>query len=180
MIKYFPKNRITTNLYTKGNEFSLNSGILGTPGQSDDWQIVDYNFNRIDSIVDPYSIGVQAIFDYKYRRYILTKKDYTFDIATGILGYVGNIPLNAFIISNGFTKAWYNGYIYTLYNPEFTPAPPANAEYLVTRGEVEVYGVKTDFNSIFTLDSFVTASAGVTSSFATLPAGQLTDEIACV
>lgn len=24
MIKYFPKNRITTNLYTKGNEFSLN------------------------------------------------------------------------------------------------------------------------------------------------------------
>ena len=136
---------------------SLNSGTLGTPGQSNDWQIVDYNFNRIDSVVDPYSIGVQAIFDYKYRRYILTKKDYTFDIATGILGYVGNIPLNAFIISNGFTKAWYNGYIYTLYNPEFTPAPPANAEYLVTRGEVEIYGVKTDFNSIFTLDSFVTA-----------------------
>jgi len=24
MIKYFPKNRITTNLYTKGNEFSIN------------------------------------------------------------------------------------------------------------------------------------------------------------
>lgn len=136
---------------------SLNSGTLGTPGQSNDWQIVDYNFNRIDSVVDPYSIGVQAIFDYKYRRYILTKKDYTFDIATGILGYVGNIPLNAFIISNGFTKAWYNGYIYTLYNSEFTPAPPANAEYLVTIGEVEIYGVKTDFNSIFTLDSFVTA-----------------------
>ena len=24
MIKYFPKNRITTNLYTKGNEFTVN------------------------------------------------------------------------------------------------------------------------------------------------------------
>jgi len=140
---------------------SLNSGTLGTPGQSDDWQVVDYNFSRIDSIVDPYSIGVQAIFDYKYRRYILTKKDYTFNPAPigapSIFGYVGNIPQNPFIISNGLTKAWYNGYIYTLYNSEFTPAPPANAEYLITRLEVEIYGVKTDFNSIFTLDSFVTA-----------------------
>ncbi len=111
--------------------------------------------------MDPYSIGVQAIFDYKYRRYILTKKDYTFNPAPigapSIFGYVGNIPQNPFIISNGLTKAWYNGYIYTLYNSEFTPAPPANAEYLITRLEVEIYGVKTDFNSIFTLDSFVTA-----------------------
>ena len=136
---------------------SLNSGNLGTPGLSDDWQIVDYNFNRIDSITDAYSIGVQATFDYKYRRYILTKKDYTFDITSGITGFVGNIPLNPFVISNGFTTAWYNGYIYTLYNSEFTPAPPANAEYLLTRSEVDVYGVKTDFNSIFTLESFVTA-----------------------
>ena len=141
---------------------SLNTveSVLGTPGQSDDWQIVDYNFNRIDSIVDPYSIGVQAIFDYKYRRYILTKKDYTFNTVAGIFGYVGNIPENAIEgVTNGLTKAWYNGYIYTLYINELTPAPPANAEYLVTRGLTEVYGVKTDFNSIgdFILDSFVTA-----------------------
>jgi hypothetical protein len=136
---------------------SLNSGNLGTPGLSDDWELTDYNFNRIDSITDAYSIGVQATFDYKYRRYILTKKDYTFDITSGITGFAGNIPLNPFVISNGFTTAWYNGYIYTLYNSEFTPAPPANAEYLLTRSEVDVYGVKTDFNSIFTLESFVTA-----------------------
>jgi len=136
---------------------SLASGTLGTPGQSDDWQLVDYNFTRIDSIVDPYSIGVQAAFDYKYRRYILTKKDYTFNPVAGIFAYVGNIPPNPFVISNGFTRAWYNGYIYTLYNSEFTPAPPANAEYLITRLEVDIYGVKTDFNSMFVLDSFVTA-----------------------
>ncbi len=73
---------------------------------------------------------------------------------------VGNIPENAIEgVTNGLTKAWYNGYIYTLYINEYTPAPPANAEYLVTRGLTEVYGVKTDFNSIgdFILDSFVTA-----------------------
>jgi hypothetical protein len=132
--------------------------VLGTPGLSNDWQIVDYNFTRIDSIIDLYSIGVQATFDYKYRRYILTKKDYTFNTVTGIPGFVGNIPENAIEnITNGFTKAWYNGYIYTLYLTDELPAPPANAEYLVTRGLTEVYGVKTDFNSIFTLDSFVTA-----------------------
>ena len=139
---------------------SLNTvdDVLGIPGQSDDWQLVDYSFNRIDSIVDPYSIGVQAVFDYKYRRYILTKKDYTFNTVAGIFGYVGNIPENAIEgVTNGVTKAWYNGYIYTLYIVDETPAPPANAEYLVTRGLAEVYGVKVDFNSIFTLDSFVTA-----------------------
>ena len=138
---------------------SLTDGTLGTPGQSEDWQLVDYNFTRIDSIVDPYSIGVQATFDYKYRRYILTKKDYTFNTVSGIFGFVGNIPdmLFANTITNGVTKAWYNGYIYTLYVVGDTPAPPANAEYLVTRGLYGIYGVKTDFNSIFNLDSFVTA-----------------------
>ncbi len=137
---------------------SLIAGTLGTPGQSEDWQIVDYEFNRIDSIVDPYSIGVQATFDYKYRRYILTKKDYTFNTTSGIFGFVGNIPADGDVV-NGTTKAWYNGYIYTLYSVSNTPAPPANAEYLVTRGLIEVYGVKTNFNSIgdFILDSFVTA-----------------------
>jgi hypothetical protein len=138
---------------------SLNSGTLGTPGLSDDWQITDYNFTRIDSITDPYSIGVQATFDYKYRRYILVKKDYTFDTTSGITGFVGNIPdmLFANTIVNGVTKAWYNGYIYTLYVVGEDPAPPANAEFLLTRGEYGIYGVKTDFNSIFTLDSFVTS-----------------------
>jgi hypothetical protein len=140
---------------------SLNSGTLGTPGLSDDWQITDYNFTRIDSITDLYSIGVQATFDYKYRRYILVKKDYKFDITSGITGFVGNIPdmLFANTIVNGVTKAWYNGYIYTLYVVGEDPAPPADAEFLLTRGIYGIYGVKTDFNSIaeFTLDSFVTS-----------------------
>lgn len=134
---------------------SLDSGTLGTPGQSNDWSEVNYQFDRIDSMVNPYSIGVQAVFDYKYRRYILAKKDYKFN---SIFGFVGNIPANAIEgITNGVTKAWYNGYIYTLYIDGYLPAPPADAEYLLTRGLTDVYGVKVTFDSIFTLDSFVTS-----------------------
>lgn len=133
---------------------SLSSGILGIPGQSTDWELVNYQFDRVDSIIDPYSIGVQAVFDYKYRRYILTKKDYKFN---HIAGYIGNIPANALDITNGINKAWYNGYVYTLYIDAYLPARPANAEYLLTRGLTDVYGVKVPFSSMFNLDSFVTS-----------------------
>ena len=135
---------------------SLNAGILGTPGESNDWIEQSYKFERIDSVIDIQSIGVQAVFDYKYRRYILTKKDYTLGVGNNIAGFIGVIPadLDATPIIEGYTKAWWNGYIYTLY---VDTIPDFAVERLVTRGSDIVYGAKINFENTLTKEYFTTA-----------------------
>lgn len=134
---------------------STKNGSLAIPGTNNDWIEVDYTFNRIDSIIDTQSIGVQAAFDYKYRRYILTKKDYNF------IGYpvsfIGNLPDNVY--QNDGKIVWFNGTYYKIYSVPTANLAPPNSTLLSTRiyndGVINVpylvYGVEVNFETDFNM-----------------------------
>ncbi len=134
---------------------STKNGSLSIPGTNNDWIEVDFRFNRIDSIIDTQSIGVQAAFDYKYRRYILTKKDYNF------IGYpvsfIGNLPDNVY--QNDNKIVWFNGVYYKIFSVPTANLAPPNSTLLTTRiyndGIINVpylvYGVEVNFETDFNM-----------------------------
>ena len=135
--------------------------FLGTPGISTDWVEVDYRFKNIDSIINGQSIGVQAVFDYKYRRYILTKKDYDYN---GSLPetYIGNLPDTYSSFYDG-KIVWSNGIFYSIYGVIEPVYAPANSVFLGYRSDgmldLAIYGVEIDFveDFYFTEERFTVA-----------------------
>ena len=125
------------------------TGLLGTPGISTDWVEVDYRFKNIDSIINQQSIGVQAAFDYKYRRYILTKKDYEY---SGVLPntYIGNLPD---LFTTDGNIVWSNGIFYAIYGVTGPIYAPANSTFLGVRPngiiDLYIYGVEISFTESF-------------------------------
>ena len=117
------------------------------PGISDKWDKVDF-YNLTDNTTDIQGIGTIATFDYKYRRYILSKKDYNFvEFSTEFLG---NIPLVPSVPpeANYGKIVYYNGILYSLCS--YTTD---NKVYL-PRG---FFGLKIDFADHFEDKSFTIA-----------------------
>ena len=110
------------------------------PGQSSAWDKVDF-YTLTDNTTDIQGIGIHATFDYKYRRYILAKKDYNFvEFLTEWLPNIPDEPAD----ENYGKIVYYNGVIYQL-GASGTELPRGN------------YGVKIDFAAYFEDKSFTIA-----------------------
>lgn len=128
-----------------GEIWKSNKAVLTNeyPGKSDKWDKIDV-YTLIDNVVDIQGIGVKSVFDYKYRRYIVYKKDYNFVEFT--TEWLSNIPASA--SPGNYDKiVYYNGVFYRL------TAVGGNSIAL-PRGH---YGVKIDFNDYFEDKNFVMA-----------------------
>jgi hypothetical protein len=122
----------------KSNTAIANSS-LAYPGQSSSWDKVDF-YTLTDNTTDIQGIGIHATFDYKYRRYILAKKDYNFvEFPTQ---WLANIP--AANPANYGKIVYYNGILYTL----------AASGTTLPRGN---FGVKVNFATYFEDKSFTIA-----------------------
>lgn len=113
------------------------------PGNSIYWELVDF-YTLTDNISDIQGIGIHATFDYKYRRYILYKKDYNFIESNTI--FLSNIP--AFSATNYNKIVYYNGILYKLVNSGTT-----NSVFLPRSNT----GLKIDFADYFEDKSFTMA-----------------------
>jgi hypothetical protein len=122
----------------KSNTAIANSS-LAYPGQSSSWDKVDF-YTLIDNTSDIQGIGIHATFDYKYRRYILAKKDYNF--VNFPTEWLANIP--AATPTNYGKIVYYNGILYTL----------AASGTTLPRGN---FGVKVNFATYFEDKSFTIA-----------------------
>ena len=112
---------------------------LTYPGQSSVWDKVDF-YTLTDNTADTQGIGVHATFDYKYRRYILAKKDYNYvEFSTELLP---NLPEPS--PTNNGKIVYYNGLFYKLASSGI-PLPRTN------------YGIKIDFAEYFEDKSFTMA-----------------------
>ena len=119
-------------------DFTVTS--LTYPGQSSVWDKVDF-YTLTDNTTDIQGIGIHATFDYKYRRYILAKKDYNFvDFPTE---WLPNIPEYISPVNNG-KVVYYNGIFYTL----------AASGTVLPRNN---FGVKLNFAAYFEDKSFTIA-----------------------
>lgn len=109
------------------------------PGQSSAWDRVDF-YTLTDNTTDIQGIGIHATFDYKYRRYILAKKDYNFvEFPTE---WLANIPEG--IAGNYGKIVYYNGILYIL----------AAGGTVLPRNN---FGIKIDFATYFEDKSFTIA-----------------------
>jgi len=122
------------------SNIAISSPSTNYPGQSSAWDKVDF-YTLTDNTTDIQGIGVHATFDYKYRRYILAKKDYNFvEFPTE---WLANIPEYISPVNNG-KIVYYNGIIYML-SAGGTVLPRGN------------HGVKIDFATYFEDKSFTIA-----------------------
>jgi len=124
------------------------------PGQSDLWDKVDF-YTLTDNTTDIQGIGVHATFDYKYRRYILAKKDYNFvDFPTEWLPNLNTAPPNPLPSPDWGKIVYYGGIIYRLAsdNPSSIYFEP-DGVYLPRNN----YGVKVNFAEYFEDKSFTIA-----------------------
>lgn len=121
------------------SNIAISSPSTNYPGQSSAWDKVDF-YTLTDNTTDIQGIGVHATFDYKYRRYILAKKDYNFvEFPTQ---WLANIPTAS--PTNYGKMVYYNGIIYVL----------AAAGTVLPRGN---FGIKIDFSTYFEDKSFTIA-----------------------
>jgi hypothetical protein len=121
------------------SNIDIGSPSTNYPGQSSAWDRVDF-YTLTDNTTDIQGIGIHATFDYKYRRYILAKKDYNFvEFPTE---WLANIPEG--IAGNHGKIVYYNGIIYML-AAGGTPLPRNN------------FGIKVDFATYFEDKSFTIA-----------------------
>lgn len=136
--------------YVKYNNeiWKSNSPILAGeyPGISSKWDKVDF-YTLIDNTTDIQGIGIHAAFDYKYRRYILAKKDYNF--VNFPTEFLGNIPLEPSFLDLG-KIVYYNGILYELSIFDEVNLNGVN----LPRGH---YGVKINFAEYFENKSFTMA-----------------------
>ena len=117
----------------------IGSPLTNYPGQSTSWDRVDF-YTLTDNTTDIQGIGIHATFDYKYRRYILAKKDYNFvEFPTE---WLANIPTAD--PANEGKIVYYNGILYTL----------AAGGTVLPRGN---FGIKIDFATYFEDKSFTIA-----------------------
>ncbi len=114
---------------------------------TDDWKEVDWRFKNKESILDIQSVGVEAVFDYKYRRYILTKKDYTTVDNTFYSEYKGILNLDDFINNKVYQ---YEGRFYTVFIAE-------SPEFFDINFRDNIYGIETNFNNYFESENFTMA-----------------------
>jgi hypothetical protein len=145
---YSPLSSYLANWYVKYNNdiWKSNVAILvgEYPGVSDKWDKVDF-YTLIDNTSDIQGIGIHATFDYKYRRYILAKKDYNFvEFSTEFLG---NIP-TTFSTSNYNKIVYYNGILYRLVPSGLVMSVPLPRGYT---------GLKINFAEYFEDKSFTIA-----------------------
>lgn len=119
---------------------SVRAGALGNPLDSNDWERVDF-FTLMDNTTDIQGIGVVSTFDYKYRRYILAKKDFNYQP----INLIANIP-----VSPGYygSIVYYNGVFYEL----CLSSNPNGIELI--RGS---FGIKINFDDYFEDKSFTMA-----------------------
>jgi hypothetical protein len=136
--------------YVKYNNeiWKSNSPILAGeyPGISSKWDKVDF-YTLTDNTTDIQGIGIHATFDYKYRRYILAKKDYNF--VNFPTEFLGNIPLEPSFLDLG-KIVYYNGILYELSIFDEVNLNGVN----LPRGH---YGVKINFANYFEDKSFTMA-----------------------
>jgi hypothetical protein len=121
------------------SNIAISSPSTNYPGQSSAWDRVDF-YTLTDNTTDIQGIGIHATFDYKYRRYILAKKDYNFvEFSTE---WLANIP--AASPTNYNKMVYYNGILYKL----------AAGGTVLPRGN---FGIKIDFATYFEDKSFTIA-----------------------
>lgn len=105
------------------------------PGTSEKWNKVNV-YTLTDNVVDIQGIGIKCAFDYKYRRYIVYKKDYNFvEFETE---WLSNIPTTA-SPSNYNKIVYYNGVLYKL-------TAIGGSSIALPRGH---YGIKINFKEYF-------------------------------
>lgn len=88
------------------------TATIDIPGTSSKWVKYDYSFKNMDSLIDTQSIGVAAEFDYKYNRYILSKKDYEIPLTFNYYGLF-NAENLTYWTENPTKVIQYNGSFYT-------------------------------------------------------------------
>jgi hypothetical protein len=111
------------------------------------WEEIEWKFRNKESILDKQSVGVETVFDYKYRRFILTKKDYDTINNSFIQTYGGVLNLNSFVELNIYQ---YEGRFYSVFtsvSPEF---------YDIDFGN-NIYGIEISLDDYFEPKSFTIA-----------------------
>lgn len=88
------------------------TATIDIPGTSSKWVKYDYSFKNMDSLIDTQSIGVAAEFDYKYNRYVLSKKDYEIPLTFNYYGLF-NAENLTYWTENPTKVIQYNGSFYT-------------------------------------------------------------------
>ena len=119
---------------------SVRAGALGNPLDSNDWERVDF-FTLMDNTTDIQGIGITSTFDYKYRRYILAKKDFNYRP----IDLIANVPLTPGYYGS---IVYYNGVFYEL----CLSSNPSGIELI--RGS---FGIKINFDDYFEDKSFTMA-----------------------
>jgi hypothetical protein len=116
---------------------------------SSDWKEVKWKFSKKESILDEQSVGIECVFDYKYRRYILTKKDYDTDTQNNefYLLYKGYLDINNISENNIYLYKGDYITVQMLFNPE---------KYDYEFGN-NLYGTKIKFSDYFLSKNFTIA-----------------------
>ena len=139
-----------TIIKRNGLAYISNTTTTSIPGVSNDWDLYDYKFRKIDSLVDTQSIGVAAMFDYKYNRYILSKKDYEI---TSDFNYTGPFQVNTseYWSINVGKIVLYNG---TFYLTTWNTSDIILHTYSPSGIDWPLYGTKINFDDYFTSKKF--------------------------
>ena len=153
-ISYLKNYYVTFNGVIWKSNIAIADSSLNYPGQSNAWDRVDF-YTLTDNTTDIQGIGVHATFDYKYRRYILAKKDYNFvNFSTEWLPNLNTAPPNPLPSPDWGKIVYYDGIIYRLAsdNPSSIYFEP-NGVFLPRNN----YGVKINFAEYFEDKSFTIA-----------------------
>jgi hypothetical protein len=146
---------VTFNKEIWKSNTSIASPSTNYPGQSTAWDKVDF-YTLIDNTTDIQGIGIHAAFDYKYRRYILAKKDYNFiNFSTEWLPNLLTAPLPPTPTPYYNKIVYYNGILYKLADSFDAPGShfEPNGVFLPKNN----YGVKINFAEYFEDKSFTMA-----------------------
>lgn len=146
---------VTFNKEIWKSNTSIASPSTNYPGQSTAWDKVDF-YTLTDNTTDIQGIGIHAAFDYKYRRYILAKKDYNFiNFSTEWLPNLLTAPLPPTPTPYYNKIVYYNGTLYKLADSFDAPGShfEPNGVFLPKNN----YGVKINFADYFEDKSFTMA-----------------------
>jgi hypothetical protein len=144
---------------------SVTDNLIGiNPSNTEAWNELDWKYSNTNSILDKQGIGVEMTFDYKYRRLILTKKDYSIYQESSFFNtYKGYYNVGAITPDNIYL---YNGRFYFI--TTIVPGEEYDIIFEGTYGGNEIDFSEEMFDRSFTI-SYYPEKQGWGSYYSYLP-----------